>query len=150
MRLIRYMCINFLVIAFEKRLIRHMFIDLLEIAFEKRLIRHMYIIFIGKLSSFPAKRRMHMHFALPRVAFAYTWSRKVPHFSVSQSDCECFPIEYCTLCLSTPRMWLCTVSTRFEFHGCYLAHPEVLYSVSNSFEFHGCPLVDLSAPRRRT
>jgi hypothetical protein len=102
MRLIRYMCINFLVIAFEKWLIRHMYIDLLEIAFEKRLIRHMYIIFIGKLSSFPAKRRMHMHFALPRVAFAYTWSRKAQHSIVSRSDFECFPIEYCTRAL----VWL--------------------------------------------
>ena len=84
------------------RLIRHMYIDLLEIAFEKRLIRHMYIIFIGKLSSFPAKRRMHMHFALPRVAFAYTWSRKAQHSFVSRSDFECFPIEYYTCAL----VWL--------------------------------------------
>ena len=93
------MYIDLLEIAFEKRLIRHMYIDLLEIAFEKRLIRHMYIIFIGKLSSFPAKRRMHMHFALPRVAFAYTWSRKAQHSFVSRSDFECFPIEYYTCAL---------------------------------------------------
>ena len=59
----------------------------------------MYIIFIGKLSSFPAKRRMHMHFALPRVAFAYTWSRKAQHSFVSRSDFECFPIEYYTCAL---------------------------------------------------
>ena len=75
------------------------YIDYWEIAFDMRLIRHMYIIFIGKLSSFPAKRRMHMHFAFPRVAFAYTWSRKAQHPFVSRSDFECFPIEYYTCAL---------------------------------------------------
>lgn len=65
-------------------------------------------------------KKMNWHFVLPRVALAYTWSHKVPHFSVSQSDCECFPIEYCTLCLSTPRGLLCTVSAMFEFHDCPL------------------------------
>lgn len=86
----------------------------------RRRLRHM--LQYSSENSCPSLRnkKMNWHFVFPRVATAYTWSRKVPHFSVSQSDCECFPIEYCTLCLSTPRGRLCTVSATFEFHDCPL------------------------------
>ena len=62
------------------------------------------IIFIGKLLSFLAKRNPYLHFVFPRVAFCIHLVTQSAMDFVSQQDCECFPIEYNTLCLVTDYM----------------------------------------------
>ena len=62
------------------------------------------IIFIGKLLSFLAKRNPYLHFVFPRVAFCIHLVTQSAMAFVSQQDCECFPIEYNTLCLVTDYM----------------------------------------------
>ena len=63
------------------------------------------IIFIGKLLSFLAKRNPYLHFVFPRVAFCIHLVTQSAMDFVSQQDCECFPIEYNTLCLVTDFMF---------------------------------------------
>ena len=62
------------------------------------------IIFIGKLLSFLAKRNPYLHFVFPRVASCIHLVTQSAMAFVSQQDCECFPIEYNTLCLWTDYM----------------------------------------------